>query len=279
MIIGLLGKSKSGKDTAAVVLARELGGTCVSFADPIKRFCMKALGLTIDQLWGDDKEKPIIKKQLKAIEPKLQNLVKYEGRVGPWDPVPTPFVNALNDACGQRYVDAEWKAEQRLLAWWSSVKGEKGLTPRRVMQHFGTEYVRTNLGKDFWIKVAWDIAGKVISGEFRYLKQVGTIPVGDLRFSKAPPNDAVIVPDVRFRNEIIALKTRGALVYRVKRFDMIARSGKIDINHASEAEQNSIPSFWVDGVFSNYEGRKDEYEASVKRFAQNLKDKGMRCVV
>lgn len=271
MIIGLLGKSRSGKDTAGAVLARELNGTCIAFADPIKRFCIKALGLTIEQMWGDDKEKPISKKQLKALEPKKpKDRAQLVFRV----PMPTPWNDALRDACCRPVAHSDASAEKKLQAWWDSIKLEKDLTPRRVMQHFGTEYVRQNLSPTFWIHIANEVSDKLLSGQFSYTKYGGLLPLSKI-FSAN--NDAVIITDVRFRNEVLGLKARGAKVYRVHRSGL-KTSSTIDTKHASEAEQNSIPSAWLDGQFSNCEGRRSEFEESVKGFALNLRYNGTKSV-
>lgn len=57
MIIGLAGKARSGKDTAAAMILDMLpGATKYAFADPLKEGLMAALGLTYEEVHGDLKD-------------------------------------------------------------------------------------------------------------------------------------------------------------------------------------------------------------------------------
>lgn len=52
MIIGVCGKSKSGKDTVADFLVERYGFVKVAFSDPMKRFLADVLDMSIADLWG-----------------------------------------------------------------------------------------------------------------------------------------------------------------------------------------------------------------------------------
>jgi hypothetical protein len=52
MIIGILGHSCSGKDTAADYLVRSFSFTKISLADPLKRICKEVYDFSDQQLWG-----------------------------------------------------------------------------------------------------------------------------------------------------------------------------------------------------------------------------------
>jgi len=62
MIVGVSGKARSGKNVFAEMLAEELykrtgqAYVMMAYADELKEMAQKELGLTWDQLWGDDKE-------------------------------------------------------------------------------------------------------------------------------------------------------------------------------------------------------------------------------
>ncbi len=57
MIIGLAGKARSGKDTAAAMILEMLPGAAkYAFADPLKEGLMAALGLTYEEVHGDLKD-------------------------------------------------------------------------------------------------------------------------------------------------------------------------------------------------------------------------------
>jgi hypothetical protein len=273
MLIGLLGQSKVGKDTAGAVIAAELGGVCVAFADPIKRWCMKALGLTEKQLWGDTKEKPISKKHIQSLVPRPRKDGKVRLVLGPLfgHPTPTPWGDALDAACGFKtqghtnHVDApRVQQEIQFQRWWDELSREKGLTPRRVMQHFGTEFIRRRRGKRFWIDVGLHAAQDVLEGGVMYSRTKGVTPIK----GAAPNCNAVVFTDVRFRNEVLAIKRAGGLVYGVFRSDMKKSKGAAR-GHASETEQLSVPRFWLDGVLLNRYDTAEKFQNAVRYFAQN----------
>lgn len=111
------------------------------------------------------------------------------------------FANTLKDAVaavfgwdrflleGRTKEAREWR-EQRDL-WWSERLNILHLTPRWVLQYWGTDVLRNNFHDDIWIA----------SLENR------------LRKSK----DNIVISDVRFPNEINAIHNAGGLVVRIKR--------------------------------------------------------------
>ncbi|MCP4607010.1 MAG: hypothetical protein GY847_41940 [Proteobacteria bacterium] len=52
-LIGLYGKSGSGKDVVASTLHKQWGYRRIAIADPIKRICASVFNLSRDDLWGD----------------------------------------------------------------------------------------------------------------------------------------------------------------------------------------------------------------------------------
>ena len=62
MIIGISGKARSGKDTFADMLAKELNNEAyppyvmMAFANELKMKCQEAFDLSWEQLWGNEKE-------------------------------------------------------------------------------------------------------------------------------------------------------------------------------------------------------------------------------
>lgn len=248
VIIGLVGVSGAGKDTAGAVIAQVLNGKCVAFADPLKRWCMNVLKLTEQQLWGDEKEKPIAE-----LPPPLS---ASKSTAPPW-------VDALVRACGDHigysraHPDmANSTLEQALRQWWRSLSSEGRLTPRRVMQHFGTEFVRNNLGADYWVDAGLSIADKLLlNHDYDRLQGLARMHGG---------RDAVVFTDVRFRNEALAIRRRGGLLYRIER-EGGSRTKLAD--HASEVEQSTIPQFWLDGTLLNRFDTPEEFQAAVRHVA------------
>jgi hypothetical protein len=56
MIVGILGKKRSGKDTTGDYLVANKNFVKYSFANPIKRGAMELFGFTEDQVFGDAKD-------------------------------------------------------------------------------------------------------------------------------------------------------------------------------------------------------------------------------
>jgi hypothetical protein len=56
MLIGVIGKKQSGKDTLADYLCNKYDFVKYSFADPLKKGVKEFFGFNDNQLWGDQKE-------------------------------------------------------------------------------------------------------------------------------------------------------------------------------------------------------------------------------
>jgi len=111
------------------------------------------------------------------------------------------FANTLKDAVAQVFgwdrtmlegrtkQAREWR--EQVDPWWSQRLGIPHLTPRFILQQWGTEVCRKNFHDDIWIA---SLENK-------------------LRNSK----DDVVISDCRFPNEIRAIKQAGGIVVRVVR--------------------------------------------------------------
>ena len=111
------------------------------------------------------------------------------------------FANTLKDAVsavfgwdrdlleGRTRHSREWR--EQVDAWWADRLCMPDLTPRWVLQYWGTEVVRRSFHDDTWIA----------SLENRLRKTT----------------DDVVISDCRFPNEIAAIKRAGGLVVRVHR--------------------------------------------------------------
>ena len=111
------------------------------------------------------------------------------------------FANSLKDAVSQIFgwdrellegrtkESREWR--EQVDPWWAERLGMPDLTPRWILQYWGTEVCRKSFHDDIWIA---SLENK-------------------LRNSK----DNVVISDCRFPNEIKAIKSAGGIVIRVKR--------------------------------------------------------------
>lgn len=113
------------------------------------------------------------------------------------------FANTLKDAVsavfgwdrdmleGRTRQSREWR--EQVDAWWANRLDMPTLTPRWVLQYWGTEVVRRGFHDDTWIA----------SLENRLRKS----------------QDDIVISDCRFPNEIAAIKRAGGTVVRVRRGD------------------------------------------------------------
>lgn len=111
------------------------------------------------------------------------------------------FANSLKDAIshvfgwdrtlmeGRTKESREWR--EQVDTWWAERLNMHNLTPRWVMQYWGTEVCRQGFHDDIWIA----------SVENRMRKT----------------KDNIVISDVRFPNEIKAIHAAGGKVLRVKR--------------------------------------------------------------
>lgn len=111
------------------------------------------------------------------------------------------FANSLKDAVaavfgwdrimleGRTRQAREWR--EQVDPWWSQRLGMPNLTPRWVLQHWGTEVCRMGFHDDLWI--------------------------ASLENKLRTVQDEVVISDCRFPNEIAAIRRLGGKVIRVRR--------------------------------------------------------------
>ena len=111
------------------------------------------------------------------------------------------FANTLKDACAAVFgwdrtllegKTAEARAwREQVDPWWAERLGMPDLTPRWVLQYWGTEVCRVGFHDDIWIA----------SLENRIRKTT----------------DNIVISDVRFPNEVKAIRSSGGIVVRIQR--------------------------------------------------------------
>jgi hypothetical protein len=111
------------------------------------------------------------------------------------------FAGALKDAAaavfgwdrelleGSTKHSREWR--EQVDPWWAKRLNMPNLTPRWVLQHWGTEVMRTHFHNDIWIA----------SVEHRLLNI----------------KDDIVITDCRFPNELAAIKQAGGITLRANR--------------------------------------------------------------
>lgn len=261
-VFGIAGQAGSGKDTLAAHLAEKFRGVCVAQADPMKRLVMSYFSFTEEQLWGPSEARNFIDSSVSvdAAEERAQT----SGAV----------LDAFREVFGQ-----EQKAIQACkLFHWNLVpicrkfEQEKGgLSARIVLQTLGTEVGRA-VDEDAWSRYAIQTCMRLLSGGYKYHKALGLVPTeGFVGYESA------YVTDVRFRNEVLGLRTAGAPVFEVRREDPEASArtsaAGAGADHRSESELKSIPSHFYSGVVRNestIEALKVRGEFLVRNFLTSM---------
>lgn len=154
------------------------------------------------------------------------------------------------------------------------------LTPRKVLQHVGTEGAR-HFDPDVWIRYAIRTATRLLEAkpkELCYSKTSGLepywsdFPQGTFETIDGFPNKvlAVVIPDVRFKNEIREIRQAGGKMLRVVRPGS-GLHGSYAV-HQSEAEMEAIPDAEFDAVIHNI-GTLEDLKRLVDAFVNTLLQK------
>jgi hypothetical protein len=216
-IIGLLGVKGAGKDTAAAVLIEKFGFQRVAFADALYRETADAFGATVEFLGNrDTKESPLDELKL---------------------------LNCTNSGFVETALDIA--KEQGMV-----VDVTTPLSPRWVLQLWGTEYRRIREGHDsYWL----DRVDEVICDH---------------------PTVNFVVTDVRFINEAkyITNKKKGRLV-RVRRPVLEAREAKERASKGTAAHRSEVEllTYPTDLEAINEEGKPESLENALIGWYSYLK--------
>lgn len=134
------------------------------------------------------------------------------------------------------------------------------LTPRHALQQLGTEWGR-NCYPDVWIDYALRTASELMERGLEYYPDRG------LTVERAEkPFGGVVFSDIRFRNEVSAIRSAGGKVIRLLRGGL---QGSASL-HASESEMMSMPDSLFDAVIDNREFSLQTLEAHVLQVVRSF---------
>jgi hypothetical protein len=134
-----------------------------------------------------------------------------------------------------------------------------GLTPRKALQLLGTEWGRACY-PDVWIDYALSVARALQRGGHVYSPRTGLQ-------SSFMSTKNVVIDDVRFDNERVAIQKAGGKVVRIKR-PTLSLIGAPAV-HTSETEQDAIPDAAFDAVIYN-DGSIDQLRARTLAVVNHL---------
>lgn len=145
------------------------------------------------------------------------------------------------------------------------------LTPRKALQTLGTEWARANY-EDTWVDLALRTSHEVILGA-RYTQYEGILSPSlltkgmdtfDTLFGKEKIG-GVVIPDVRFKNEVAKILDANGIVIRLKApwaAEAAKEAASAGVaNHSSEEEQKTVSDSDVSHVFEVPKGLPNYYAA------------------
>ena len=242
MIVGISGSAGAGKDAAADFLVRDFGFARVALADPLKRFIKDVFDFEDDALWGpsEARSRPDLR------YPRPCRPCRQTGKVA--------VGGTVESETGLYVGGAEKDCEL------CEGLGLLFLDVRYAAQKLGTEWGR-DCFDSVWVWYALRMAKEVLSGCYVYSPQEGLIrTMSDVH--------GVVIPDVRFRNEIVGLRQAGAVLIRIVR-PGAGLQGEAAA-HLSEAEQSSICDEEFDAVILN-DGNLSDLQTKVVETVSRLR--------
>ena len=154
------------------------------------------------------------------------------------------FANTLKDACsavfgwdrtmleGRTKEAREWR--EQVDPWWSQRLDIPHLTPRWILQYWGTEVCRRGFHDDIWIA---SLENK-------------------LRSSK----DNVVISDCRFPNEIASIRNAGGKIVWVKRGELPEWYNlAVDANRGSTVAANELKMMKIHASETSWVGTEFDY--------------------
>lgn len=213
MILGLMGTMGTGKDTFADRLVAKHDFVKVAFADPLKRICKEVYDFSDEQLWGPSEKRN----------------------------EPDPRYRRKCDRCGSE--------DGYVLTCGECDHGTKSffLSPRMALQLLGTEWGR-HCYENTWVDYALRAADLLLGTDTAaYSQREGVFDVSALTREDRWPSElrGVVIPDVRFPNEVKAIRAKGGKIIYLRR----TWAQKIThgvLNHSSELEMAYVPAQWID---------------------------------
>jgi hypothetical protein len=110
-----------------------------------------------------------------------------------------------------------------------------GVSPRRMAQTLGTEWMRNSVVSDGWLRLADE-----------FIKVQKALAAFD-----DVPVSGIVIPDIRFENEAEWLRNKGGALWHV------ARDVEMVESHVSESGVNAVET---DKVLDNFGSIADLYE-------------------
>lgn len=266
-IIGITGQAGAGKDEIAGRFVQKHGYKQLSLADPMKRFGLNVFGFDVIQLWGPSSARNhfdpgfnecAIRSSQVEFKPGC-SIAKVRRHCDPgWGDAAMRLVDYGEEWVNELIMEpaAREEALNMLYFWFASLGHHYNqLSPRIMLQSLGTEWGREVCGENLWINNLLAAAERVLLG-YEYERETG------FTHGVMQPPTGIVCSDVRFSNELTAVKDAGGRIIRVTRESADKKSKKLGIaGHASESEQKSFTDDMFDSILKNERTLPELYSA------------------
>lgn len=274
-LIGISGKSQSGKDTVGKIIQyltmKEINPkNKQSFNDFCKYYNTESNNLTLKSnkesisgynYWKikkfADKIKDIIcmlinctREELESEDFKNKELGEEWTKYG----YANGFIKDKNNkpTMTVKYCDKQTYLIQKSINWQTAYKYK--MTPRKLLQLLGTDCGRNIIHSDIWINAT-------MINYKKCLTNVGKFNDGSNTFLHMYPN--WIITDVRFLNEIDTIKSKGGINIRINR-------KSIDIKKNEHESETALDNYKFDYIINNDDDDFDHLIYKVKLILKNI---------
>lgn len=234
-IIGLCGQAGAGKDTVADYLVKQYNCTKMAFASPLKTVAEELF--PYDNVYGpsEKREERVRIPIFDSYDAKLHYV--HDKRIS------NKIRSVVGNNVDYRAIDDWCNAMARTYKDSGSL-----MSARFFLQNLGTNLAR-HWNVDIWVNIGIESAN-------RLLMQTSSI---------------VVISDVRFRNEALAIKKAGGYLWKIVNPDTISTD-----SHISETEVQTIPKEWFDSVIFNGKSIEASYLPNRLRCLQIKVDNCMK---
>lgn len=233
MLLGIHGKAGVGKDLVSSYFVNNHDFIQLSFADPFKEFCRTVFDWDRTQLWGPSQYRNDVdgryRESRKTVGTTGSSHHEYDAA---WGAAHHQLVLSgkefIRDILthGYPHYGELTKTEKEtlqeacyteLIAWFRALSSTHAstLSPRVALQSLGSEWGRKAIDENVWVNYLLSRAREaIVSKDYR----------------------GVVVSDIRFENELLAVKDAGGKLLHIVRPESAPLAAGIE-NHASERQE------------------------------------------
>lgn len=221
---GNKGTTGVGKDLVADHLVEKHSAVKVAMADPLKRIARDVYAFTEEQLWGPSE----YRNEPDRRYPRPRHDWRYDESVQRRECA----------CCNLRTHYDDYDADVTTCF----------LTPRYALQLLGTEWGR-HCYPDTWVDLALRTATQILEGSFAYDPHLGIFERDFYSIRDFHRTEFVGIPDIRFINELKAVRASGGKLVRIKRD--VEKTFASSAKHVSETQLLDLPDEEFDEIIEN----------------------------